>query len=222
MHDRAKLTSVVVVEPEREAETVAQRRRQEARARRRTDERERRQVEGERPRARTLAHDDVDAEVLERRIENLLRGAAHTVDLVDEEHVARLERGEDRRNVLLLDGGAGDRAEADAELLADDVRERRLAEPRRAREQHMVERLAPRLGGDERNLELLLHALLPDELVERARAQRLLDRCLVVLVVEHRRDERAHAAFRRACRTRSSGVADESVCESARSASVSE
>ena len=34
----------------------------------------------------------------------------------------------------------------------------------------------------ERDLELLLHALLPDELVERARAQRLLDRLLVVLV----------------------------------------
>ena len=39
-----------------------------------------------------LAHDDVEPEVLERRIEDLLGGAAHPVDLVDEEHVARLDR----------------------------------------------------------------------------------------------------------------------------------
>ena len=92
--------------------------------------------------AGALAEDDVEAEVLERRVEDLLRGAVEPVDLVDEEDVARLERGEDRRDVLLLERRAGDRAEADAELLADDLRERRLAEARRAGEQHVVERLA--------------------------------------------------------------------------------
>ena len=145
MHDRAELAGVVVVEPERHAEAVAQRRRQQAGARRRADQRERRQVERQRARGRALAHDDVDAEVLERRVEDLLGGAAHAVDLVDEEHVARLERREDRRDVLLLDRRAGDRADADAELLANDVREARLAEARRAGEQHVVERLAARL-----------------------------------------------------------------------------
>ena len=52
---------------------------------------------------------------------------------------------------LLLERRAGDRAEADAELLADDLRERRLAEARGAGEQHVVEGLAPRLCRVERD-----------------------------------------------------------------------
>src|SRR5206468_10583268 len=103
---------------------------------------------------------------------------------------------------------------------ADDVRERRLTQPRRARQEHVVERVAARLRGRECDRELLLHALLPDELVEGARAQRLLDDLLVVL--PHRCDAGAHAALRNAWRTRSSGDADSSVCASARSASASE
>ena len=218
--DRAELAGVVVVEPERHAEAVAQRRRQQAGARRRADERERRQVERERARRGALAHDDVDAEVLERRVEDLLRGAAHAVDLVDEEDVARLERREDRGDVLLLDRRACDRADADAELLADDVRERRLAEARRAGEQHVVERLAARLRRRERDLELLLDALLADEVVEAARAERALDLLLFVLERRARRTSSCgppqrlpHALLGRCVRV---GLA------SARSASASE
>ena len=71
-HDRGELVGRVEVEPEGEAEAVAQRRRQQARARRRADERERRQVERQRPRRRPLPDDDVEPEVLERRVEDLL------------------------------------------------------------------------------------------------------------------------------------------------------
>ena len=140
--DAGELVGLVVVEPEGHPEAVAERRRQQARARRRADEREGRQVERERARRRALADDDVDAEVLERRVEHLLGGAVEAVDLVDEEDVALLERGQDRRHVLPLERRAGDGAEADAELLADDVGEARLAEAGRAGEQDVVERLA--------------------------------------------------------------------------------
>ena len=150
---RASSSDVVVVEPERHPEAVAERRRQQTRPGRRADERERRQVERERARRRALAHDDVDAEVLERRVEHLLGGAVEAVDLVDEEHVALLERGQDRRDVLPLERRAGDGAEADAELLADDVGEARLAEPGRAGEQHVVERLAARERAASRAIE---------------------------------------------------------------------
>ena len=166
----------VVVEPVGHAEAVAERRRQEARARGRADQRERRQVERERARRRPLADDDVEPEVLERRVEDLLDRAGEPVDLVDEEDVALLHRGEDRRDVALaLERGAGDRADADAELLADDVGEARLAEPRRADEQDVVERLAAALRRLEGDRELLLDALLPDEVVQAARAERALE-----------------------------------------------
>ena len=156
-HDHRQLLGLVVAEPERQAEAVAQRRRQQAGAGGRADERERRQVERQRPRGRPLADDDVEPEVLERRIEDLLDRAVDAVDLVDEEDVTQLEAGEDRGHVALpLERRPGDVADADAELLADDLRERRLAEPGRPDEQHVVERLAARLGGRERDRELFL------------------------------------------------------------------
>src|SRR4029079_8563772 len=98
---------------------------------------------------------DVEAEVLERRVEDLLRGAIEPMDLVDEENVARLESGEDRGVVFLRDGGSRDGTEPHAELLTDDLRERRLAEARGAREKHVVARLRARPRGLESDPELL-------------------------------------------------------------------
>ena len=186
-HDRAELVRLVVPEPEGHAEAVAQRRRQQAGSRRRADEREGRQVDRQRARGGALAEDDVEPEVLERRVEDLLGGAVEAVDLVDEEHVARLDRRQDRGDVLLLERRPGDGAEADAELLADDLRQGRLAEPRRPGEEHVVERLAAPLGRVERDAELLLDPLLADEVVEPARPQRALD--LLVLGVQHGRGD---------------------------------
>jgi hypothetical protein len=94
------------------------------------------------------------------------------VDLVDEEHVALLEAGEDRGHVpLALERGAGNRPDPDAELLANDRRERRLAEPRRPDEEHVVERVTASTGRLERDLELLFRALLADEVGETAWAK---------------------------------------------------
>ena len=115
--------------------------------------------------------------------------------------------------------GPCDRADADVELLPDDVREARLAEPGRADEEHVVERFAACLRRLERDRDLLLHALLADELVEAARPERLVER--IVLFDRHGSEElRAHAALRRARRTRSSGGRSGSVSASARSAST--
>ncbi len=219
--DDPELLGRVVVEPEGHAEAVAQWSRQEPRARGGSDERERRHVEGQRSRGRPLPDDDVEAEVLQSRVEDLLDGAAQPVDLVDEEHVSRLHRGEDRGHVAFaLQRRAGHAADAHAELLAHDVREARLPETRRADEQDVVERLTAGAGGFEGDPKLLLDALLADELVEAPRPQRELE---LFLVGEHsgREELLGHAAFS-ACRTRSSGESSGSVVASARSASVSE
>ena len=220
-HDRRELVLLVVAEPEGHAEAIAQRRREEPGARRRSDERERRKVEGQRPRARALAHHDVEPEVLERGIENLLDCTVDAMDLVDEEHVLLVEAREDRRHVPLpLQRRPGDRADTDVELLADDRRERRLPETGRPDEQDVVERFTSRLGGLKRDVELLLRPFLADEIVESARPQRLLD--LLVALAKHRRQELAHAALRRASRTRSSVGRSGSTRASACSASINE
>ena len=98
------------------------------------------------------------------------------MDLVDEEHRARLERGQERRDVALaLERRAGGLHERDAELGGDDLRERGLAEAGRAGEQHVVERLAAAGGGRDRDRELVLDRLLADEVLEPAGAQRAVE-----------------------------------------------
>ena len=187
-HDRRELGRLVVVEAERHPEAVAERRREQAGARRRADEREGGQVERERACGRPLADDDVEPEVLERRVEDLLDRPVEPVDLVDEEDVALLEPGEDRGHVALaLERRPGDGADPRAELLADDEGEARLAEARRADEQDVVERLAAGLGRLQRDRELLLDPLLPDEVVEAPRPQRAVE--LVLVRLRNRREK---------------------------------
>ena len=102
-------------------------------ARRCADQRERRQVERDDARPRPLADGDRQRAVLHRRIEGLLERAVQAVDLVDEEHAAGLERGEQRGDVALaLERRTGGLHEARAQLLGHDLGQRRLAQPGRA------------------------------------------------------------------------------------------
>ena len=164
-----------------EAEPVAQRAGEQAAAGRRADERERRDLERDRRAAGALADDDVDPEVLHRDVEQLLRRPGDAVDLVDEQHLALGQAAHQRGEVAgaLERRPAGD-ADAGPELGRDDHRQRRLAEPGRAGQQHVVRRPAAAAGALEHQPDLLAHPLLPDELVEPARAQRRLDDPLLV------------------------------------------
>ena len=132
-----------------------------------------------------------------------------------------LEAGEDRRHIALaLERRPGDAADPDAELLADDVRERRLPETGRPDEEHMVERFVARFRSVQRDRELLLQPLLPDELVEPPWPEALLE--LLFLDRDHGCHDVGHAASFNACRTRSSGGASGSIRASACSASTSD
>ncbi len=92
------------------------------------------QVDAHAARRRPLADDQVELEILHRRIKDLLDRRLQAVDLVDEQHVARLQVGEDRGEVAgALDHRPGGGAEADAEFARDDLRQRGLAEARAGR-----------------------------------------------------------------------------------------
>jgi hypothetical protein len=98
------------------------------------------------------------------------------VDLVDEQHVPRLEVGQERREIARpLEHGPRGLPEVDAELVREDVRQRGLAEAGRPEQQHVVERLAALPGGGDEDRELLADLLLPDVFVEPARPQCALD-----------------------------------------------
>ena len=123
---------------------------------------------------------DVDPEVLHGDVEQLFGRAGHAVDLVEEEDLALVERGQQRGQVAgPLDGRAAGDAQRDAELGGDDHRHRGLAEAGRPGEQDVVRRPAAAHRPLEDELELLAHPVLADELVERLGPQRVLDLPLV-------------------------------------------
>ena len=120
-----------------------QRRGEQAAARGRADEREARQVQPHAARVRSLVDDDVEFEILHRRVEIFLDGLLQAMDFVDEQHVALLEIGEQAGEVAgLLDGRAAGALEVRAHRLGEDVGEGGLAEAGRAAEQDVIERFA--------------------------------------------------------------------------------
>ncbi len=147
-------------------------RRQQPGARGRADQRELREIDLDRARRRPGADDEIELEILHRGIENFLHRRIEAMDFVDEQHVARLEIGQLRGEIARLgDDRPGGRAEIDAELARHDLRQRRLAQARRADEQHVIERLAARLGGFDEHLEVLARRLLAGEIGENLRTQ---------------------------------------------------
>ncbi len=174
-NDALQLLGGVKIEPDRNAETIAQRRGEKSGAGRRADQGEPGEVDLHRARRRPRADDEVELEILHRRIENFFDRWVETVNLVDEQHIPRLEIGELPREIArLADDGAGGRMEIDAELARDDLRQRRLAEARRPDEQHVIERLAARFGGLDEDAEILARRFLAGEIGKELRTDRRL------------------------------------------------
>jgi len=119
------------------------------------------------------------------------------VDLVDEEHVALVDVGEDRGEVPCpLDGRAAGGVDAHAELTRDDVCERGLAQPGRPVQQHVVGGLAARSRRLQQDREVLLDRDLADVLVEQPGTEAGLCRRLVQR--EWQRRDRPSALIHRA------------------------
>ena len=98
------------------------------------------------------------------------------MQLVDEEHAARLQRRQERRDVpLALQRRAGGLDERDVELGGEDLRQRRLPQPGRAGQQDVVECLAACSRRLQRHRELLLELLLADEVAEALWSQRAVE-----------------------------------------------
>ena len=135
-----------------------------------------------RPGRRALADQDVQLEVLHGRIEDLLDRSVEPVDLVDEQHVALLQIGQEGGEITGADqDGPGGDPQADPHLGGHDPGQRGLAQTGRSGEQQVVDRLAPLRGRLEDDLEVLGQLALADELGQRAGSQAgvlgLLGRC---------------------------------------------
>ena len=134
------------------------------------------QVERDRGGSGPLADDHVDPEVLHRHVEQFLGRTGDAVDLVDEQHLALGEAGEQRGQVAgALDRRAAGHPDRGAELGGDDHREAGLAEPGRPGQQDVVGRALAAQRRLEHQLQLLADLGLPDELAQVLRPQRRLD-----------------------------------------------
>lgn len=91
------------------------------------------------------------------------------MDLIDEQHVAVFQFGQDRRQIAgSLESWAGSDLKVAAHLRRNDVRKRRLPEAWRTGEKQVVSRLSTASGGTEHDTEVALEFLLSDKLRERA------------------------------------------------------
>ena len=93
----------------------------------------------------------------------------------------------------LLEHRTRGRPDRRAELVADDVGERRLAEAGRTVQQHVIERFGALAGGRDRHLQVLAHAILADVVVEHARPKA---RLVLRVVVDSRGGDDAIVSHR--------------------------
>ena len=139
------------------------------------DQGEARDLDRDGRRPGTLADHDVDPEVLHRQVEHLLGGPGHPVDLVEEEHLALDQTGQDGRQVAgVLDRRTARDPQRGRHLRRDDHRQGGLAESRRPGQQDVVGHPAAVPGGLEHQSELVAHPRLALELGQAGRSQRRL------------------------------------------------
>jgi hypothetical protein len=147
-NDELQFGGRVEHQAQRNAEAVTQRRCQQSCTGRGADQGEGRQVDSHAACGGAFADDEVELEILHRGIQDFLDRRLQAVDLVDEQHVAWLQVGQNRREVAgALDHRAGGGAKAHAEFAGHDLRQRGFAEAGRPVQQHVIHRLATGAGG---------------------------------------------------------------------------
>ena len=166
-HDGLEVGGAVVVESGHQAEAVAQRAGDEPGAGGGPHQGEAGQVEADGPGRRPLAQHDVELEVLHGRVEHLFDRAGQAVDLVDEQHVALVEAGEDGGQVAgPLQGRTRGDVQPGPHLDGHDGGQGGLAQTRRTGEQQVVDGLASPAGRLQDDGQVLLQLALAHELVE--------------------------------------------------------
>ena len=96
-----------------------------------------------RARTRSRAHQDIHAEILERRVEHLFHVGQQAMDLIHEKYLPGPYVAQNTGEIqFLLQDGTGGGRKCDFQFLGDDGGQRSLPQAGRSVEQHVVHRLA--------------------------------------------------------------------------------
>ena len=167
-----KLLHRVELQVTGKAETVTQRTRQQTRTGRRTHQGELRQLQRNGSRTRTLTDHNVHTEIFHRHVEHFLSRAAHTVDLIQEQHLTGGQRRQNRRQITrMLNRRTGGNAQRCLHLCRNNHRESGLTQTGRARKQHVVGTTATHLRSLQHQGQLLTHTALTHKVIQGLRAQ---------------------------------------------------
>ena len=91
------------------------------------------QMKGVNAGARSLADDEIDAEIFHRRVQNFFDGGLEAVNFVEEENFAQFERSENGGEIAFaFEERASAGLDGNVELVGDDLRERRFSQAWRA------------------------------------------------------------------------------------------
>jgi hypothetical protein len=132
-----------------------------------------------------LADEDVQLPVLHGRVEHLLDGGGHPVDLVDEQKFPFIQVGEDGGQVaLLFQGGGLDHLAGCPHLVGQDVGQGGLAQARGTEQEDVVQHFPSALGGAQGDLQPGLDLLLADILRKALGPQGVLEGLIPLLRVE--------------------------------------
>ena len=181
LDDPAQLIGAVQLQLEQHTEAVPQGAGDLARTGGSAHQREAGQIDPDALGAGALADHNIQRVILQRRVEHLLHLPGQAVDLINEEHVALLQIGQQGGKVAgLLNGRAAGDADLHPHLVGDDARQRGLAQARGAIEQDVIHGLAAPLGGFQIDFQVLLDLVLSDVVLQMLRAK------AVFLVVRRR------------------------------------
>ena len=170
--DALQLLRRIKLQPRHDAEAVAQRVGQHPGTGGSTHQGEGLQIQLDGAGRRPFANHDVDLVVLQRGVEDFFHHGREAVNLVNEQHIPRLQPGEQGGQVLgLFQHRAAGLAQVYPQFGGNDVRQRRLAQAGRAKQQHMVQRLAALFGGTDKDFQLLARLGLADVFIQQLGAQ---------------------------------------------------
>ena len=167
-----KLLHRVELQVTGKTEAVTQRPGQQTRTGRRTHQGELRQLQRNGGRTRALTDHNVHTEIFHRHVEHFLSRAAHTVNLIQEQHLTGGQRRQNRRQITrMLNCRAGGDAQRRLHLCRNNHCESGLTQTGRARQQHMIGATATHLRSLQHQGQLLTHTALTHKVIQGLRAQ---------------------------------------------------